>query len=342
MTTLTDADLEARLRATYRSVTATTVATPRPLEVRERPAFRPLRLSLALASVLLLVALGVVVARRNDEAVGRADGPRWALVSVFEWGLRAVRPYDATEDGLGAQRGDVVVYARGDATVTVMSLRSATIDDDRLVEDLLPGAPSVLTTPDGRLAVRRIADDLTLALRYDGDTDAEHVPDLTYLARAAVTIGADAWARAQQRQGFATVVGDDREPAMEFRLADDLVVTREVTGSLRAGMVAAYRSGIGTWGGTPTMDDLVDVVVYATAAGEPFIVRASPTVVSVTIDSAGVELHPIVDPDSGVAVRWARVELPPGDHEVVGRDAAGAVVVRTSSVVGSPVVEEAP
>ena len=344
MSTLTDHELETRLRSTYRSVTAATVATPRPLPDRSPRAVVSLRMSIALASIVAIVLLGVVVAQRHDEAVGRGGGQRWALVPVYQGGLVGVRPDDATIDGLGPQRGDVVEYRRGDAVLRVMSLRDASIDDDRLVEDDLAGSSPVLVTPDGRLAARRMAGDLTLVLRYDGDTDAEHAPDLATLARGAVTIGDAAWARAQQRQGFATM-GDDTEPSVEFRFDDGLVLRRSAYGSLRSGVSAVY-STVGAdadtgWFGVPS------------GVGEPWLqllpwddhratVSATSPISAVTIDGQPVALDEVVDPDSGVVTRWALAEVTDGVHEVVGRGADGRVISTTRWSLPQGIEVEAP
>ncbi|MFN8021046.1 MAG: hypothetical protein U0Q03_05900 [Acidimicrobiales bacterium] len=342
MSDLADDELERRLRSTYARVTATTRLTGRPLDVPERRPLWPVRVSIAMAAVVVLVLLGVVVSRQGDEASGRGDGPRWALVSLYRWGFEGVRPYDPTTDGLGDQRGDVITYRRDGATVQVMSLRDATIDETGLAANPDGQSPVVSVSPDERLVVRHLGGDLTLVLRYEGDTDVDHVPDMTMLARTAVTVGQDAWARAQQRQGFATLGLDGPEPVIEYRFDDGMTITREVQGTLRGGFNAVYRSDFSGFGGVPTSSDPAHVVVYALAEGEPYVVRANPGVASVEIDGVEVPLHRIVDPDSGVAVGWAQVELGTGEHRVIGRDASGDVVATTTSAAGSPVVEEAP
>lgn len=322
---LSDDDLERRLRATYSRVTATTRLMRGAPGTTERRPSSFVRVPLALASVVLLAALGVMVAQRRDDVAGRGDGPRWALVQVFEWGFLGIRPYDENLDGLGPQRGDVVRYGRGDAVLSVMSLRDATIDDDRLVEDATPGAPSVLTTPDRRLVVRRMAGDLTVVVRTDGDTDAEHTLDLAELARSVVTVGEVSWVRAQQRQGFASLGPAGWEPPMIVDLGDGVEVERVVLGSLRGGMSAAYRTDVITTVGAPARSEDPRVDLFG-AADRPITLRASPAVASVAIDGTDVALTPVTDPDSGVTVGWAAVRLAAGTRVVVGRDAAGAVV----------------
>lgn len=338
---LSDGELERRLRSTYSRVTVTTRLTHSAPEAAVPRTSAFLRVPIALASVVLLVGLGVMVAQRRVDVAGRSEGPRWALVQLFQWGLLEVRPYDDTVDGLGPQRGDVVRYGRGDAVLSVMSLRDATIDDDRLVEDMVTGAPSVLTTPDGRLAVRQMAGDLTLVLRMVGDADAEHRPDLVELARSVATVGEASWARAQQRQGFASAGPDGWEPAMAIDLGDGVEVERVVLGSLRGGTSAAYRTGIVTIFGTPAVSEDPRVDLFG-AADRPIALRAGPTVASVAIDGREVALTPVTDPDSGVTVRWAAVRLEHGTRVVIGRDAAGVVVfedrvsVRSTDGGGQP------
>lgn len=339
---LSDDELERRLRATYARVTATTRLAGRALETPARRPVWPARLSFAMAAAVVLVLLGVVVTRRGDEAADRDDGPRWALVSLFQWGFQGVRPYDSGLDGLGEQRGDVVQYRRGDAVVSVMSLRDASIDDDRLAEDVDVGGPALLVTPDGRLAVRRMAGDLTLVLRYEGDTDAEHVPDLRYLARSAVTLGEDAWAHATRRQGFATFDESGPEPSIDYRFDDGLALRRYVSGSLRSGFNVAYRTvGAdldGSWFGAPTAID--DPILYVVSwDDERAAVLASAAITSIAVDGTTVPLDEVIDPDSGVARGWALFPVDRGVHEVVGRDATGEVVAaqRWSHPSGSEV-----
>ncbi len=320
---LSDDELDRRLRTTYARVAAMTRLTRGAHESTMSRPSRLLRVPIALASVVLLVGLGVLVAQRRDDVAGRGEGPRWALVQLFQWGLLEVRPYDATVDGLGPQRGDVVRYGRGDAVLSVMSLRDATIDGDRLIDDVVSGAPSVLATPDGRLAVRRMSGDLTLVVRMVGDTDAEHAPDLVQLARSVVTVGEAAWARARQRQGFAFL--GPNEPPMVVDLGDGVEIERVVIGSLRSGASAAYRTGVITYIGVAAVSEDPRVDLFG-AADRPIVLRASPTVASVAIDGADVALTPVTDTDSGVTVGWAAVRLEAGTRVVVGRDAAGTVV----------------
>ena len=166
-------------------------------------------------------------------------------------------------------------------------------------------------------------------LALEGEVDAGFRPDLVELARQAVTVGEDAWRRLPLRQGFATLGRVGRvgsEPVTVFRF-DGLEVERMVTGSLRGGVYLAYSTGTVGFGGTPAADEETGVVV-ASATDQPSTVRATADVSSVEIGGTSVTLHPIVDPDSGVTVRWGSIELEPGSYEVVGRDAAGTVVFR--------------
>ncbi len=335
---VSDDDLERRLRTTYTALARSTRLERAALDQRAvRPTWsrqRPLRLAVVAAAVVLLAGLGVIATRRGDDgATGAADGPPWALVTPGTgWQYLGVEPYDPLVDGLGPQVGEVIRFGRDDAVLRVMSLRDAVGVGDRLVADELDGAPPVFATPDGRVAVRDLRDGVTLVLALEGEVDAASRPDLVGLARQAVTVDEDAWRRLQERQGFATLGRGGRGTDTVFRFDDGLEVERSVTGSLRGGVSLVYSSGVVGFGGTPTADEDTGVVV-ASVTDRPSTVRATADVRSVDIDGMAVTLHPIVDPDSGVTVRWGTVELEPGTYEVVGRDAAGAVVFQERTQV---------
>jgi hypothetical protein len=329
---LTDDELERRLRSTYARVTATTRLTGRPLEAPGRRPLWPVRVSIAVAAVVVLALLGVVATRTRDQASGRGDGPRWAVVALNQWGFLGVRSYDATSDGLGEQRGDVITYGRDGATVQVMSLRGATLDEAGLAANPDGQNPVVFVSPDERLVVRHLGGDLSLVLRYEGDTDIDHVPDLTMLARSAVTVGEAAWGRLQQRQGFATLGEQGPEPTIEYHLDGGLDLRRYVSGSLRGGVWAGYRTvGAdvdGTSYGVPMASD--DPLLFAWSWDDArAVVQAGPPIRSLTVDGRPVPLELVVDPDSGVVQGWVLVELERGVHEVEGLDADGAVVATT-------------
>lgn len=337
-----DDDLERRLRATYAALATSTRLERTALDpawTRPTRARQPLRLAMVAVAVVLLVGLGLIATqRRDDGAAGTDAGPRWALVTPGSgWQYLGVAPYDATVDGLGPQVGEVVRFGRGDAVLRVMSLRDATIDDDRLVAPEPDVAPVVLVTPDGRLAVRDLPGGVTLVLAVDGevgdgvlDLDPEvgrdGIPDLDVLARQAFTVDETAWLRLQERQGFAVA---RRDPAaMETLLVvGGFEIERRIVGSLRGGLFVTYVSDTVSFGGVPTAEEDTGVVV-ASVSDRPSPVRATADVVDVDVGGTSVTLHPIVDPDSGVTVRWGSIELDPGSYEVVGRDASGAVVFR--------------
>lgn len=315
-------DLERRLRSTYAALARTTRLERATIDAVTRPrSAPPLRVAMVAAAVVLLAGLGLIATqRRDDGAAGSDGGTRWALVTPGSgWQYLGTAPYDATVDGLGPRNGDVVRFGRGDAVLRVMSLRDATPDET-----------PVLATPDGRLAVRDLPGGATLVLtldgRVDGRVDDGADLDLDALAQQAFTVGEDTWLRLQERQGFA-VVRRDSAATETFRFDDGFEIQRRVTGSLRGGLYVSYDSDVVGFGGTPTADEETGVVV-ATVADRPATVRATADVVDVEVGGTAVTLHPIVDPDSGVTVRWGSIELEPGSYEVVGRDAAGAVVFR--------------
>lgn len=337
-------ELERRLRTTYAALASSTRLERTTLDPTTRPTRpmwtrQPLRLAVVAAAVVLLVGLGVIATqRRDDGAVGTDDGPRWAVVTPGSgWQYLGVAPYDAAVDGLGPQVGEVIRFGRDDAVLRVMSLRDATIDDDRLVAPEPDVAPPVLATPDGRLAVRELPGGVTLVLALDGAVDdgvldldpevgRDGIPDLDVLARQGFTVGEATWLRLRERQGFATVRRESPE-VQTFRFDDGFEIERSVSGSLRGGVYLTYGTDVVTFGGTPTADADTDVVV-ATVTDRPSTVRATADVVAVEVGGTPVTLYPVIDPDSGVTVRWGAIELEPGVYDVVGRDASGTVVFR--------------
>ena len=119
---LSDDDLERRLRATYVALARSTRHGRTTLDARAAgPTWRrqPLRLVMVAAAVVLLAGLGAVVTqRRDDGASGALDGPRWAIVTPGSgWQYLGIAPYDRAVDGLGAHVGEVIRFGRGDAVL---------------------------------------------------------------------------------------------------------------------------------------------------------------------------------------------------------------------------------
>lgn len=331
MSTLTDDELETRLRSTYRSVTAATVATPRPLPDRSPRPVTGLRLAGAGAVLALVVAL-VAVVNVRDTASGRPPVGRHAVVGfVYGYGFAGIRPYDAAIDGLGPATGEVLQYRRSTGTIDVISLRGSPVVPDGFVETRPVHGRVAYASDDGSTLLWQRTDDLAVAVHATGTPPTGEL-DVAAIADTVQLVSDAAWEQLQQRQGFAQLrVGRDN-PSATFPVADGVQVERKLVGTLRSGVQATYTIGrpdglvITGSGETTSGRSRLDLVTVGDDRMVLLPVGAASDTGSVTFDGAPVEVHTIVDTESGAVMRIGVVRADPRvDHVARFLDEQGRV-----------------
>ena len=342
--TLTDDELEARLRLTYRAVTATTAAVPRALPRAEPRPVRSLRYAVLALAVALVAGL-VVVPRLRDTASGSPPSGRHAVVqppSGFRF--ERARPYDPTVAGLGPATGDWLQYFRGRYDrFDVFTLRGVMPSLDGFAETEPVLGHTAFLSEDGTTLMWQHEPDLTVAVQLlttgptAGSTPGA-LPDELRAAAVNVSLVSDAdWTRLQTRQGFATI----RSEAGTIEGTDSLTLERQVVGTLRGGVVECIH---------PVVDE-VDVAAVFCGRSE----EESPSIVLIQIgddryllwatgqsidradlDGSAVELQVLVDPDTGATYRVAVTEADSSTRHVATAFDAGGGVVASASAAAQP------
>jgi hypothetical protein len=319
MTTLTDDDLEARLRATYRTVTATTVAVPRALPRPEPRPTRPLRYAVAALAAVLLAGL-VVVPRMRDTASGAGSSGRHAVVQPPA-GFRfdRVRPYDPRVGGLGPATGDWLQYFRGADRLDVYTLRGPMPSLDGFAEtDTVLGRLAFLSE-DGTTLMWQYGTDITVAVRLTtaGPTPSSlPVAAPAELRAAAVNVSMvsdAAWQALQRRQGFATLRPNHPDEPATIDGPQGVSLRREISGSLRGGVVECVHPVVGRVDPATSFcgrDEQADPILAAIPLDDDrfLLLVVGEGVATVTFDDVEVDMEPLVITDTATRYLVAVVD----------------------------------